>query len=175
MKKYVLLFLALSSLSFAEVVITNGNNSNNGGHLSIGGAGTASIGITVTATVSDDYPSLEIVDESGAPVTSVGFNHVVLSGNAEVNQNLTANLRVKATASNAITIQTASIVTETHTLGGLTSTLSHTTPIAIVDSDGTAFSVTSTLTGNASAMTGTATAAPTNLNITYSKNDASAP
>ncbi len=169
MKKYVLLFLALSSLSFAEVVITNGKNVNTGGHLSLGGPGTASIGITVTATVSDDYPSLEIVDESGASVTSVGFDHVVLSGNDAVNQNLTANLRVKATAGNTISISQASIVTETHTLGSLTSTLSHTVSTSSVDSDGTAFSVTSTLTGNASTMTGTATAAPTSLNITYSK------
>lgn len=170
MKKYVLLFLALSSLSFAEVVITNGENSNNGGHLSIGGQGTASIGITVTATVSDDYPSLEIVDESDAPVTSVGFNHLVSTGNTSVNQDLTAYLKVKATAGNTISISGASIGTKTHSLGSLTSTLTHTVPIASVDSSGTAFSVTSTLTGTTSGMSaGSLNTGSTSLNITYSK------
>lgn len=176
MKKYVLLFLALSSLTFADVVLTNGRNANNDGHLTVGGDSSASIDITVSAVVTDDGPAIEIVDEEGNPVTSVSFIHALTAGtelSTQQQKELTANLKIKATAGNTATITNSTLGrTELNLTENLKSTLTTSVPQdGTVTSDGTNFNVVSTLSG-AIPTAGTYSEGGTNLTITYSKQTA---
>lgn len=174
MKKYVLLFLALSSLTFANVVVTNGRNVNTDGHLTVNGENSASIDITVSAIVTDTGPAIEIVDEDGNPVTSVSFIHELAAGTDVTTQQqkeLTANLRIKATAGNTATIQSSNLVrTELNLTDSLKSTLSTTVPQdGAISANGTPFTVTSTLSGTVPLVEGTYSDGGTSLTITYAK------
>lgn len=176
MKKYVLLFLALSSLSFADVIITSGRNVNTDGHLTVGGESSASININVSAVVSDEGPAIEIVDENGNPVTAVNFVHALTTGadlNTQQQKELTANLKVIATAGNTATINGATLGRDNLTLDtNLTSTLTTTVPTDGTVSDaGTPFGITSTLAGSVPNTAGEYSGGSTSLTITYSKQD----
>lgn len=175
MKKYVLLFLALSSLSFAAVTITSGKNGDTGGHLTVGGATSASININVSATVSAEGPAITIVDENDNPVTAVNFEHELKTNTAlasQQQQELTANLKVIATAGNTATINSATLGKSDLALDtNLTSTLTTTVPTdgAVTDT-GTPFGITSTLSGDVPTSPGEYSGGSTSLTITYSKN-----
>lgn len=170
MKKYVLLFLALSSLSFADVIITSGGNVNTDGHLTVGGDSSAS----VSAVVTEDGPAIEIVDENGNPVTAVNFVHTLTAGAdlaTQQQKELTANLKVIATAGNTATISGATLGRSNLALDtNLTSTLTTTVPTdGTVTDTGTSFGITSTLAGSVPSSAGTYADGATSLTITYSK------
>lgn len=178
MKKYVLLFLALSSLSFADVIITSGRNVNTDGHLTVGGDSSASININVSAVVSEDGPAIEIVDENGNPVTAVNFVHTLTAGadlTTQQQKELTTNLKVIATAGNTAAISGATLGRTNLNLdaasgGSLVSTLTTTVPTnGTVTDTGTSFGITSTLAGSVPSSAGTYADGATSLTITYSK------
>lgn len=178
MKKYVLLFLALSSLSFADVIFTSGRNSNVDGHLTVGGESSASININVSAVVTEDGPAIEIVDENGNPVTAVNFVHALTAGSdlsTQQQKELTANLRIVATARNTASITAATLGRNELTLDSesdLVSTLTTTVPTnGTVTESGTSFGITSSLSGSVPESAGTYSDGATNLTITYSKQE----
>lgn len=171
MKKFTLLFLALSSLALAKVLDpTTGNNPistpNNEGT-----GATAGVNVNVTATVTGSL-DLVITDLSGTPISDVNFNHVLIAGDVadQGEKSLTANLKVKgtalATAGNLTTEFKSDSLTLTNGPSSLVSTLSS-TPGTIGSSSEASLSVTSVLEGIAAI--GAYSTEQTTLTVTYNK------
>lgn len=172
MKRFTLLFLALSSLTFAGVSIKEGNNTT-----SSVGTNTASAGINVnvSATVTDTGTELYIADANGNQISDVSFHHVLQAGNVgdQGDGSLTANLSVQGNAlSNAGTFEHSfgnSSLTLTNNGNNLTSNLEASTGI-ILDQKKATLTVKSNLKGNAVA--GEYTSQATTLTVTYNKTSA---
>lgn len=114
MKRITLLFLALSSLALAGVEVKPGPNFDN---TNTNKASSATINVTVSATVTG-APDLVITDLNGNPISEVTFNHVLTPGdvNTQVDQSLTANLRIQGDALSSITTTGFSTKFGTNTL-----------------------------------------------------------
>lgn len=126
MKRFTLLFLALSSLTFAGVSTTTGNNP-----ISVDGTGdnnanaSAGINVNVSAVVTAGGTELYIADKDGVQISDVNFHHVLKAGTlaGQEETSLTANLLVKGTAlANAGTLE--------HTFRNNKLTLKNTTDIS---------------------------------------------
>lgn len=186
MKRFTLLFLALSSLTFAGVSTTSGNNP-----ISVNGTGdnnanaSAGINVNVSAVVTDGGTELYIADKDGVQISDVNFHHVLQAGdvNNQGDKTLTANLLVKGTAlANAGTLDynfgngdsnvSASLALKNTTDISqiLTSTLSANTG-TITTNQEAPLTVTSTLAGDVVA--GTYSTESTTLTVTYNKSDTS--
>lgn len=95
MKKFVLLFLALSSLTFAAASITLGDNNP---FTTTPSVSTAGINVNVSAIVTtSDVTQLTIVDENGKQISDVNFYHILtqsgdntLGGETELTQSIYA-------------------------------------------------------------------------------------
>lgn len=180
MKKYVLLFLALSSLSFADVTITKGKNAKiDGQTVGVGGATSASINIDVSATVTDVGPEIEIVDEKGNPVTAVNFMHELKAGNidGQAQQELNTDLRVKTTNGSTGTVSgnfgsNTLTLTDTNSGNMLTANLaSGLSPSANVNNNGTQFRISSTLSDATVVADESYSSNSTSYTITYTKTE----
>ncbi|MHA4989714.1 hypothetical protein [Cetobacterium somerae] len=171
MKKFTLLFLALSSLALAGVLDpTIGSNPISTPANDETGA-TAGVNVNVTATVTESL-DLVITDLAGIPISDVNFNHVLVAGDVagQGEKSLTANLKVKGTALTTAGNLTTAFKNQSLTLingsSSLTSTLSS-TPGAIGSSGEASLAVTSALEGVAAI--GTYSTEQTTLTVTYNK------
>lgn len=180
MKKYVLLFLALSSLSFADVTITKGKNAKSGGQtVDVGGATSASINIDVSATVTNVGPEIEIVNDQDEPVTAVNFEHALATGSidGQTQQELKTFLKVKTTNGSNGTV-TGNFGNNTLTLTGndpsntLTANLaSNLGTDADVNNNGTQFRISSTLSNATVTADESYSSSSTSYTIIYSKSN----
>lgn len=171
MKRITLLFLALSSLALAEVDVSGGNNpiKDPGSSRS-----TAGIDIRVSATVIEKGTELRITDTSNNEISSVTFNHELITGNVtgQTQQTLTQQLLIQGNALTEAGNLTGSFETGTLTLTNndnantLTSTLGHKIE-AINASKVAPLTINSSLTGEA--VSGEYAVNTTTYTVTYSK------
>lgn len=82
MKKVLFMILALSSVTFAEVTTTHGNNINTSATET---GASASINVNVSATVTNTSPNIIITDKFGQEISDVTFKHDLKTTNNHVN------------------------------------------------------------------------------------------
>lgn len=92
MKKVLFMILALSSVTFAGVTTTHGNNINPSATET---SASASINVNVSAIVSGANPSLVITDTNGKEISGVEFTHYLKISNNE-KANLIKNIDIQA-------------------------------------------------------------------------------
>lgn len=178
MKRFTLLFLALSSLTFAGVSTTSGNNPISTPTTTDPVANpTAGINVNVSAVVTAGGTELYIADTNGTQISDVNFHHILQAGSlaGQGDGSLTANLLVKGTA----LANTGNLTTEFGNTDGVL-TLKNTTDISktlisklqaetdpITTNKEAPLTVTSSLAGEAFA--GTYSTESTTLTVTYNK------
>lgn len=177
MKKSLLLFLAISSLSFAAASTTTGANANLSNN---NDTTSATIDVNVTANVFASETQLIITDESGEQISAVNFEHnLTQTGSALIGETeLTKTILAKANGINGNKLTASglnignnsfslvNIIDGNHTsiegnlnLSQSTQTVANQVPYVIA----------STITSNATATEGTYTTDAKKLTITFNK------
>ena len=171
MKKFALLFLALSSLTLASVTNSNGTNPIKDPASPTSSAG---INVNVTATVIENGTELRITDMDGTEISAVNFNHELVTGDVatQTQQELTQKLLIKGEALGYAGTLAGSFKTSTLTLQNGNASLESllTYNIGTVDSSAkeAPLTISSALSGN-DAVAGTYTQMSTQYIITYNK------
>lgn len=167
MKRITLLFLALSSLALAGVEIRPGSNFGNTNTTS---ASSATIDVSVSATVNANPPDLIITDQFGNEVSEVTFNHVLIESEDNATQSLVANLKLKGDALGAVGESYTNFSTKTLELKNDDNTLTSTldAEIGTISNGEAPLTVSSNLTGTPKA--GDYSLEQSRLTVTINKN-----